>query len=78
MVDGKAGLQGNDVDVANVLRRSKKPVLLAVNKVDEPKEHNNISEFYELGLGEPQALSALRGSGGVGDLLDKIIELLPA
>jgi GTP-binding protein len=77
MVDGKAGLQGTDVDVANVLRRAKKPILLAVNKVDEPKEQNNVADFYELGLGEPQALSALRGSGGVGDLLDKIIELLP-
>ena len=78
MVDGKAGLTGADKDVANLLRKSKKPVLLAVNKVDEPKEESNILEFYGLGLGEPFALSALRGTGGVGDLLDKVVSFFPA
>ncbi len=77
MVDGKAGLHGTDQQVANLLRKSKKPVLLAVNKIDEPKEKDNSAEFYELGLGEPHGLSALRGSGGVGDLLDKIVEFFP-
>jgi len=77
MVDGKNGLHGNDQEVANLLRKSKKPVLLAVNKIDEPKEKDNSAEFYELGLGEPHGLSALRGSGGVGDLLDKIVEFFP-
>jgi GTPase len=77
MVDGKSGLHGTDQQVANLLRKSKKPVLLAVNKIDEPKERDNSAEFYELGLGEPYGLSALRGSGGVGDLLDKIVEFFP-
>lgn len=77
VVDGKQGLHGADEDVANLLRRTKKPVLLAVNKIDEPHEEANLLEFYKLGLGEPLSLSAMRGSGGVGDLLDKIIEKLP-
>lgn len=77
MVDGKAGMTGADQDVANMLRRSKKPVLLAVNKIDSPKEEANLLDFYSLGLGEPLSLSALRGTGGVGDLLDKVIAILP-
>lgn len=76
MVDGKTGMTGADQDVANMLRRSKKPVLLAVNKIDSPKEEANLLDFYSLGLGEPLSLSALRGTGGVGDLLDKILENL--
>jgi GTP-binding protein len=63
--------------VANLLRKQKTPVLLAVNKIDDPKDELNAMEFYKLGLGEPFTLSAMRGSGGVGDLLDKIVELLP-
>jgi GTP-binding protein len=78
LVDGKAGLNGADEDVANILRRSRKPVILAVNKVDTPKEEANALEFYKLGLGEPFSLSAMRGSGGVGDVLDKIVEAFPA
>lgn len=77
MVDGKAGLTGADKDVANLLRKSKKPVLLAVNKIDVPKEEANILEFYGLGLGEPLPLSALRGTGGVGDLLDLVVAAFP-
>lgn len=77
IVDGKSGVTGNDKDVANMLRRSKKPLILAVNKIDEPKEEVNLSDFYSLGLGEPNAVSAMRGSGGVGDLLDKIIGFFP-
>lgn len=77
LLDGKTGVTGHDKDVANMLRRSKKPLLLAVNKIDEPKEEVNLSDFYSLGLGEPYALSALRGSGGVGDLLDLIIAKFP-
>jgi GTP-binding protein len=77
MVDGKEGVTGADQDVANMLRRSKKPILLAVNKVDTPREEANMLEFYSLGLGEPLSLSALRGTGGVGDLLDKVLESLP-
>ncbi len=77
MVDGKEGVTGADQDVANMLRRSKKPILLAVNKVDSPREEANMLDFYSLGLGEPMSLSALRGTGGVGDLLDKVLESLP-
>jgi GTPase len=77
MVDGKCGLTGADKDVANLLRKTKKPVLLAVNKIDVPKEEGNILEFFGLGLGEPFALSALRGTGGVGDLLDKVVATFP-
>src|SRR5262249_11428154 len=73
MVDGKSGLSGADETVANILRRSKKPIILAVNKIDEPHEENNRLEFYKLGLGDPMSLSAMRGSGGVGDLLDLVV-----
>ena len=77
VVDGKQGMTGSDQDIANMLRRTKKPLILAANKIDEPHEETNLLEFYKLGLGEPHPLSALRGSGGVGDLLDVIIESLP-
>jgi len=77
MVDGKEGLHGTDKEVANLLRRTKKPVILAVNKIDEQKELVNLSEFYALGIGDPLPLSAMRGSGDVGDLLDKIVEGFP-
>lgn len=63
--------------MANMLRRSKKPVILAVNKVDSKKDELSVPEFYSLGLGDPQSLSAMRGSGGVGDLLDLIISYFP-
>jgi small GTP-binding protein len=76
MVDGKAGLNGADNEVANLLRRTKKPVVLAVNKIDDPPDEANIHEFHSLGIGDPVSLSAMRGSGGVGDVLDKIIEAL--
>lgn len=73
MVDGKEGPTGQDEDVANLLRRSKKPVVLAVNKIDRPTEEINVPEFYSLGLGQPHSLSASRGTGGVGDLLDVVV-----
>ena len=76
LVDGKEGMTGADLDVANMLRRSMKTVLLAVNKIDRARDEANMHEFYGLGLGDPLPLSALRGTGGVGDLLDKIIENL--
>ncbi|HEY9777283.1 MAG TPA: ribosome biogenesis GTPase Der [Planktothrix sp.] len=76
MVDGKSGLHGSDETVANLLRRTKKPIVLAVNKIDTPAEELNASEFYSLGLGDPMTLSAMRGTGGVGDLLDKIVTIL--
>ncbi len=74
LVDGKDGINPVDYDIANVLRRSKKTVYLAVNKIDAPEHFNNIADFYALALGEPHPISALHGSGGVGDLLDAITD----
>lgn len=74
LVDGKDGINPIDYDIANVLRRSGKPVYLTVNKIDAPEHFNNVSDFYELSLGDPHAISALHGSGGVGDLLEILTE----
>lgn len=71
VVDGKEGLNVTDTDVANVLRKSKKKIVLAVNKIDNYDE-NLKYEYYELGLGEPFLISASHGNG-VGDLLDEIV-----
>ena len=70
-VDGKEGLTSSDYDVADMLRRSKKPVILVVNKVDDYSE-DKIFEFYSLGLGEPFPVSAEHGTG-VGDVLDEAV-----
>jgi GTP-binding protein len=78
MVDGKSGLSGVDEEVANILRRTDKPVIVAVNKIDTPAEEPGALEFYKLGLGDPITLSAMRGTGGVGDLLDEVVARLPA
>lgn len=72
LVDGIDGITPIDRDIANQLRRSKKEILLVVNKIDTPEKRVAITEFYELSLGEPIAVSAMHGSGGVGDLLDII------
>ena len=70
-VDGKEGLTTSDYDVADMLRRSKKPVILVVNKIDEYSE-DKVFEFYSLGLGEPYPISAEHGKG-VGDVLDEAV-----
>ena len=72
LVDGKEGINPVDYDIANILRRSKKPVYLAVNKIDSPERSMMTADFYALALGDPFPISALHGSGGVGDLLDEI------
>jgi len=72
IVDGKSGLSPYDKEIANLLRSREEEVVLVVNKIDSMSEIGNISEFYALGLGEPHAVSALHGSGNVGDLLDEI------
>ena len=72
LVDGIEGVTPVDEDIANILRQSNKPVYLAVNKVDSSKQITMISDFYSLAIGEPIAISALHGSGGVGDLLEEI------
>ena len=74
IVDGKDGINPVDYDIANILRRSNKPVFLVVNKCDNPESMIMTSDFYGLSLGEPLAISALHGSGGVGDLLDIVCE----
>ena len=78
-VDGKEGLTASDYDVADMLRRSKKPVILVVNKIDDYSE-DKLFEFYSLGLGEPYAVSSEHGTG-LGDLLDEVVsyfEKIPA
>lgn len=76
LVDVKEGVTGGDQDVADVLRRSQKPVVLAVNKADNLTRGLAAVEFYELGLGDPVVISALHGLG-VGDLLDEIVKNFP-
>ena len=72
LVDGIEGVTPVDQDIANILRKSSKPVFLAVNKIDSHNQITMLSDFYSLSLGEPIAISALHGSGGVGDLLEEI------
>lgn len=72
LVDGIEGATPVDMDIANILRQSGKPVYLAVNKVDSSNQITMISDFYSLAIGDPIAISALHGSGGVGDLLEEI------
>ena len=74
LVDGKEGVNPVDYDIANILRQSGKPVFLAVNKIDNPAALIMTSDFYGLALGDPVAISALHGSGGVGDILDLVTE----
>lgn len=71
LVDGKEGLTASDYDVADMLRRNKKPVILAVNKIDDYSQEK-LFEFYSLGLGEPFAVSAEHGTG-IGDVLDEAV-----
>ena len=76
MVDGKTGLTSSDEEVGAILRNTRKPVVLAVNKVDSAKAMDEIYEFYNLGLGEPIPISASNALN-LGDLLDKVVESLP-
>ncbi len=72
VVDGKDGVHPVDEDIANILRQSDKPVFVAVNKLDNPESLAMMSDFYSLAIGELVGISALHGSGGVGDLLDMV------
>ena len=74
--DARQGLTSDDEDVANLLRKTKKPILLVVNKVDHMGMNDNIYEYYDLGLGDPIGISAVNMLN-LGDLLDKIAALLP-
>jgi GTP-binding protein len=78
VVDSVAGLTPLDSDVADILRRNKRPVILVANKAESPKAQMSIyGEFSTLGFGEPVAVSAIHGEG-TGDLLDEIVDRLPA
>lgn len=76
LVDVTTGVTDWDEDVATILRRAKLPVILVANKVDNSSEYYEAAEFYKLGIGEPQCISAATG-GGTGDLLDMIVDKLP-
>jgi GTPase len=76
VVDARAGVTPGDAEIAEILRRAHKPVVVVANKVDDPSRDLEAVEFHELGLGEPVALSALHGYG-TGDLLDSIVAALP-
>ncbi|MBB6690147.1 ribosome biogenesis GTPase Der [Cohnella xylanilytica] len=76
MVDAKAGLTNADEEVAQILFRSGKPVVVGVNKVDNLQRMDDIYEFYSLGFGDPVALSGSHGIG-IGDLLDAAVAKLP-
>lgn len=78
ITDVKQGLVDTDFQVADMLRRSKKSVILVVNKVDDFNKYMpDVYEFYNLGIGEPSPVSS-RGKLGIGDMLDRVIEHLPA
>jgi GTP-binding protein len=77
VVDARAGVRPGDEELADLLRRSPLPVIVAANKCDGVGEISLAAEFHRLGLGEPLAVSAAQGLGS-GDLLDRIAELLPA
>ncbi|WP_035290755.1 ribosome biogenesis GTPase Der [Clostridium sp. KNHs214] len=76
VVDGKEGLTAADYEVGQMLRKSKKPVVLVVNKIDKIRDEDNKYEFYNLGLGEPNAVSASQALG-LGDMLDEVIAHFP-
>jgi GTP-binding protein len=76
VVDAKAGVTPGDEEIADILRRSGRPVLVVANKVDDPKRDDEALEFHRLGLGDPLPISAVHGHG-TGDLLDRIVSLLP-
>lgn len=74
--DARAGITHEDAEIAKMLRQSKKPIVLAINKADSPKQEMEIFEFYNLGIGEPIPVSAANHLG-LGDLLDAVVEKFP-
>ena len=77
VVDARAGLRQGDAEVAEILRRGDVPVVVVVNKIDEPGDAYLAAEFHRLGLGDPHPVSATHGHG-TGDLLDRLVELAEA
>jgi GTP-binding protein len=77
VVDAQTGVTATDAEIARILRRSEKKLLLAVNKIDDTQHEPALADFYNLGLGDPVAISAASGRQ-VGDFLDQLVALLPA
>jgi GTP-binding protein len=75
LVDGQEGINPIDQEVADAIRRSRKPVLLVVNKMESPRERDSLYEFYSLGLGDPIFISAIHGTN-TGDLLDLVLDMI--
>jgi GTPase len=76
VVDARAGVMPGDEELAAILRRARKPVLLLANKIDDPRQDALALEFHRLGLGDPIPVSAQHGHG-TGDLLDAVVTMLP-
>lgn len=76
LVDVEDGVTHDDQEIAAILRRQSKPVIVVANKVDNHQRANDAAEFYSLGLGEPICMSGINGSG-TGEVLDAVVELLP-
>jgi GTP-binding protein len=74
VLDGRTGPLADDYGIADVLRRSKVPVVVAANKMDDPSSTTTVAEIYQLGLGEPLLVSAVHGTGS-GELLDRLVEV---
>jgi len=75
-VDGRAGVSALDSEIAGILQKQSKPVMLAVNKIDDGKAESLVAEFYKLGVGEPYAIAAANGRL-IGDFLDELVKRLP-
>src|SRR5918999_5598337 len=76
LTDARAGVTPGDEEIAGILRRAGKPVIVVANKVDDPSRDDDALEFHRLGLGDPVPISALHGYGS-GDLLDAVVAALP-
>jgi len=77
VVDAQTGVTATDAEIARILRRSDRPLILVVNKIDDTKHEPALAEFFDLGLGEPLPISAASGRQ-IGDFLDRLVALLPA